>query len=119
MGYKIPLRDLEATFVTVADNGWHLEESRELLPTHQGLWFTCPCHYAQNGMSDIGVHKILCWFRNRGVPDSLSPSPGRWTPVGTGIDDLTFDYGVPPVAKSVAADCHFFIKNGMASEDDD
>lgn len=126
MTYRIPLRDLEAMFLTVIPpeestykrGGWKIEHQRELTPQMQGIWFTCPCHYAANGMSDIGVHKILCWFRDRGVPDDLSPGPGRWTPVGNTIDDLSFDYGQPAHPKSVQADCHFFIKNGHASEDD-
>lgn len=95
-----------------------MEALRELTPAMQGLFFTCPCHYALNGMSDIGVHKILCWFRDRGVPDDVTPGPGRWWPVGATIDDLSFDYGHPPQPKSVQADCHFFIKNGFASEED-
>jgi hypothetical protein len=32
---------------------------------------------------------ILCWFRDRGVPDDAVPGPGRWKVTGTGFDDLT------------------------------
>lgn len=125
MAFKIPLRDLEATFLTIIPldqsqfkhGGWKIEPQRELTPEMQGLWLTCPCHFAANGNSDIGVHKILCWFRNRGVPDDFSPGPGRWWPVGSTIDDLTFDYGEPAVAKSVQTqgDCHFYITGGFAT----
>lgn len=118
MSYRIPLRDLCARFLAIEGDGWRILDTRELTPECQGLWFTCPCHYVMNGNSDIGVHKILCWFRNRSVPDSLEPGPGRWTPVGAGIDDLTFDYGEPAVAKSVQSDCHFFITRGFATEED-
>ena len=120
MTYRIPLRDLEAQFVTLnSERSYNIEDQRNLDDRMQGLWFTCPCHFAENGYSDIGVHKILCWFRDRGVPDDVTPGPGRWWPVGTTIDDLSFDYGNPQMPKSVAADCHFFIKNGHASENDD
>jgi hypothetical protein len=118
MSYCIPLRDLSATFVTIVENGFHIEESRELTPTVQGLWFVCPCCYAKNNYSDIGVHHILCWFRDRGVPAIMTPGPGRWTPSGTGIDDITFVIGSPPMLYSVQADCHFYIKNGQAVENE-
>lgn len=120
MTYRIPLAQLDAKFITLPSDpqqkGWHVEDSRELIAEWQGIRFTCPCHYVANGNSDIGVHKTVCWFRNRGVPDDLDPGPSRWTPSGTSIDDLTFVPGTPAVAISVQADCHFWIRNGHATD---
>jgi hypothetical protein len=63
-----------------------------------------------------GAHFVLCWFKDRGVPDTQDPKPGRWNPSGTGLHDLTF---VPPGAVSVlltgGCDWHGFVKNGDAT----
>lgn len=54
----------------------------------QGIQFLCPkCYAANNGA--VGTHIVICWFVGK-VPDDIDPKPGRWTPQGTGIDDLTF-----------------------------
>lgn len=53
-----------------------------------GVWFLCPlCFAANHGVE--GTHGVLCWFVGR-VPDDVDPKPGRWTPEGTSLDDLTF-----------------------------
>lgn len=76
-----------------------------------GLMFLCPKCRAEAG-SDVGVHSVICWFTGR-VPDAMTPGPGRWTPSGTGLEDLSF---VGPGAASVllGGDCaaHFFVRNG-------
>lgn len=63
----------------------------------QGIMFLCPVCFEKNG-GPIGTHSVLCWFKNRGVPDDVSPKPGRWNPAGTGYTDLTF---VGPGATSI------------------
>jgi hypothetical protein len=78
----------------------------------QGIEFLCPkCFEANSGR--VGTHIIICWFKDRGVPDDLGPKPGRWNPSGTGYHDLTF---VPPGATSVllkgGCGWHGFIENG-------
>ncbi len=78
-----------------------------------GVQFLCPkCFWKNNGPS--GTHSIICWFRDRGVPDDLSPGPGRWNPTGTGLDDLTFvPGGEPAQACSIQThDWHGFVRDG-------
>jgi len=54
----------------------------------QGVMFLCPkCYRAKGG--PVGTHSVLCWFRNRDVPDAELPGPARWTVSGTGLADLT------------------------------
>lgn len=60
----------------------------------QGVIIECPC----------GQEERLLWFV--GVPKDILP-PGRWTPNGTNMDDLTLN---PSILTKCA---HFFIKNGQ------
>lgn len=53
-----------------------------------GVRFLCPQCFAANG-GPVGTHSVICWFVGK-VPDDVEPKPGRWTPTGTGLDDLTF-----------------------------
>lgn len=82
----------------------------------QGIQFLCPKCFNDEPVGRVGCHSVICWFKDRGVPDDLDPKPGRWKPSGTGIDDLTF---VGPGAASVAltggCNWHGFIKGGDAS----
>lgn len=67
----------------------------DTIPEADGVMFLCPKCFAANG-GPIGTHQILCWFTGK-VADDVDPKPGRWNPVGTGIDDLTF---VPDATKT-------------------
>lgn len=77
-----------------------------------GILFLCPKCFEEN-KGRVGTHSVLCWFKDRGVPDDLDPKPGRWNPQGTGYSDLTF---VGPGATSIllTSGCqwHGFIVNG-------
>jgi hypothetical protein len=81
-----------------------------------GVWFLCPKCYAENG-GPIGTHAVLCWFVGR-VPDDADPKPGRWTPTGTGLSNLTF---VPSPGRSqsvlLTGGCgwHGFVADGNAT----
>ena len=81
-----------------------------------GVWFLCPKCFAGNG-GRIGTHAVLCWFVGR-VPDDVDPKPGRWTPKGTGLSDLTF---VPSAGRSqsvlLTGGCgwHGFVIDGDAT----
>ena len=92
------LTELQPKFLTI--------ESEKVVRTHddfaeaQGVSFLCPKCFVENGGS-VGTHQVWCWFRGRGVPDDYNPKPGRWTPQGTGYDDLTFVPGDPPMPVSV------------------
>lgn len=71
----------------------------ETLSEADGIEFLCPLCFEKNGGA-VGTHIVICWFVGK-VRDDVSPKPGRWTPQGTGIDDLRFIPGDPPRAVSV------------------
>lgn len=81
-----------------------------------GVMFLCPkCYIENNG--PVGTHSVICWFVGR-VPDDVDPKPGRWTPTGTGLSDLTF---VPSDGRTqsvlLTGGCHWhgLVVNGDAS----
>jgi hypothetical protein len=88
----------------------------ETLAEADGVMFLCPKCYAENG-GPVGTHSVICWFAGR-VPDGVDPKPGRWTPTGTGLHDLTF---VPSAGRSCSVlllgGCgwHGFVANGDVS----
>ncbi len=121
------LRDLHARFValTSATDRRTFGSVATLAEAH-GLWFQCPkCAEGlpvveENGERFVrGAHYVLCWFRGRGVPEHLEPGPGRWTPSGTGLDDLTFVPGTPAMPASVVlkggCNWHGWVRNGEAT----
>ena len=88
----------------------------DTLAEADGVWFLCPKCFAQNG-GPVGTHAVICWFVGK-VPDDTDPKPGRWTPTGAGLHDLTF---VPSAGRShsvlLTSGCaaHFFVANGDAA----
>jgi hypothetical protein len=106
------LRELEAVFVVRTEVSYRRVAS--LIEAH-GLLFLCPACFAKNN-GPVGTHVVLCWFRDRGVPDSASPGPGRWSPTGTGIDDLSFVGSGCSVDLRGGSGCqwHGFVINGSA-----
>lgn len=108
------LRELEAVFVWRIDDRHHREV--DTLAEADGLRFMCPKCFADNA-GPVGTHLVMCWFVGR-VPDDEMPGPGRWTPIGTSLDDLTF---VPSEGRShsvlLTSGCrwHGFITNGRAA----
>jgi hypothetical protein len=77
----------------------------------QGIMFLCPqCYDTNNGL--VGTHRVLCWFKDRGVPDEATPGPGRWTVTGVGIDDLS----LTPSVHLSGPGCgwHGYVKSGSA-----
>lgn len=78
-----------------------------------GIYFDCPkC----KGTKD--AHSVLCWFVGK-VADDVRPLPGRWTPQGTGLDDLTFipSRGRTESVQLLGGGCawHGFVKDGSAA----
>jgi hypothetical protein len=120
------LRDLDAAFLKYVSPS----ESRmvDSLAEADGVMFQCPkcameCEPGEeNGRRFFrGAHSVICWFVGK-VPDDHNPKPGRWTPSGTGIDDLTFVPGNPERAVSVlltgpGCGWHGHIRSGEATLD--
>jgi hypothetical protein len=81
-----------------------------------GVMFLCPKCFVENS-GPVGTHRVICWFVGK-VPDDVVPKPGRWTPTGTDLHDLTF---VPSAGRSHsvlltgACGWHGFVVNGGAS----
>lgn len=102
------LSDLDANFVALIPPGaefprggrrW-IGSDAAAFAAAQGVDFLCPKCFAANGGA-VGTHRVICWSRSRGVPDDVTPRPGRWLLVGTSIDDLTLNADPPSTARSV------------------
>lgn len=92
------LAALEPEFVRWKDGGI-IRKVRGIAKA-QGVMFLCPKCFQANG-GKRGTHRVVCWSRSRGVPDSAQPGPGRWTLDGTGLKDLTLNGDPPGNARSV------------------
>jgi hypothetical protein len=80
-----------------------------------GVFFLCPkCFAANNG--PVGTHGVICWFEGK-VPDDAVPGPGRWNPIGTSLDDLTFVPGKKSHSVALIGGCawHGFVASGDAT----
>lgn len=118
-GETMRLSQLEPQFLKVVQEVPQQIWRRDVhnLSDADGIMFLCPkCFQENNG--PIGTHRVVCWFRGK-VSDEIEPKPGRWTPQGTGIEDLTFIPGNPPMLVSVLfkSGCgwHGLIQNGEAT----
>lgn len=75
-----------------------------------GVEFLCPVCFKANGGS-VGTHAIICWAPH--VPQTTSPTPGRWNLVGTGYHDLSLVAGSSSVLLHTApCAAHFFVTDG-------
>jgi hypothetical protein len=74
-----------------------------------GLLFVCPKCLRERGKR-AGVHSILCWSPD--VPQTVSPTPGRWNLVGTSLDDLSLVAGSSSVLLLSGCKWHGFITDG-------
>lgn len=116
------LTDLDGRFIQHhADGSFAVVDT---LAVADGVIFQCPlcAQKCEPGVEDgrryyRGAHSVICWFLGK-VPDGVSPGPGRWTPRGTGLEDLTFVQ--PPDSVSVfltgpGCGWHGHIRNGEAT----
>lgn len=105
------LTDLEPHFL-LFEAGWESKTFRmtdELAGAH-GVEFLCPKCFQANG-GRVGTHVVICWTPQ--VPQTESPTPGRWELVGTGYQDLTLRAGSSSVfLPGPGCGAHFFITKG-------
>lgn len=94
------LSELEPNFVSIVDPGRTYQNVEAIEHAH-GVMFTCPL---------CTGHMVLCWFRDRGVPDDETPRPGRWAASGTGLSDLTLSPSVH--LSGPGCGWHGFVTNG-------
>lgn len=88
----------------------------DTLAEADGVWFLCPKCFVANGGS-VGTHGVICWFVGK-VSDDVDPKPGRWTPTGTGLHDLTFvpsEGRTPSVLLTGGCGWHGHVAAGSAS----
>ena len=105
MSNSIPLDELEPTFIKIVDDkSIKLVDS---LTDAQGIMFLCPRCKRDNV---TGVHQVMVWFADRGVPNNKSPGPYRGKIVkGSSIYDLTLE-------PSIVISCwHGFVTDGHCS----
>lgn len=103
------LRELDAQFIKRegADNTFWCTAD---IKAAAGIMFLCPKCYRDNNGSKVGVHSVICWSPE--VPQSISPTPGRWAMHGTGIDDLTLVAGSSSIQLTGKCAAHFWVKGG-------
>jgi hypothetical protein len=84
----------------------------ERIEDAQGITFLCPKCFSENGGA-ARTHSVICWWRDRGVPDDAHPGPGRWTVSGAGFADLSLS----PSVHLTGPGCgwHGFVTNGDAT----
>jgi hypothetical protein len=109
--------DLGARFVRheVRKDGTYIVRV-DTLGEADGVLFLCPKCFAVNA-GHAGTHSVICWFVGK-VTDDVEPKPGRWTPTGTGLADLTFVPGsgrTESVLLTSGCDWHGFVRNGDAT----
>jgi hypothetical protein len=101
----IPLKELNASFIRYGDE--RTINYVDTLAEASGVMFMCPQCKSKDG------HMVVCWFRERGVPDDATPGPGRWAVTGEDITDLT----LAPSVHLSGEGCgwHGFVTNGAAT----
>lgn len=110
--FTIPLAELCPRLLKIVVAGKEYQDVDHLAAA-QGLFLLCPkCFHENNG--PVGTHACICWFLDRGVSSDEDPKPGRWTPVGTGLADLTLEAGSSSV-KLTGDGCgaHFYVRRGQ------
>jgi len=101
------LTELEPEFCVATGNG-----SFRRVPTFaeaQGILFLCPSCFSRN--DGKGVHSVLVWFRDKGVPPEMFPAP-RWVATGTSLEDLTISPSINLVTPDQPNEWHGWIING-------
>jgi hypothetical protein len=101
------LIELDPRLYKVLDDRTYQEV--ESVAEADGVWFLCPVCFRANG-GPVGTHQVACW-RPR-VPLTISPAPGRWELVGTGLADLSLVAGSSSVLLTSGCRAHFFVRSG-------
>lgn len=102
------LSDLEPDFLSIESEG-HYRIHHDIARA-DGVQFLCPVCFTKNGGA-VGTHYIVCWQPH--VPQTVSPTPGRWNLQGTGYDDLTLVAASSSVLLPTSpCRAHFFVRSG-------
>jgi hypothetical protein len=104
----VKFAELKPQFYKIVEPG-KLHQEVDVLTDAQGVWFLCPKCFEANGRNNIGVHGVICWFRDRGVPDTEDPRPGRWVVSGSSYTDLSLS---PSILLTSGCGWHGYVTNG-------
>lgn len=103
------LSDLEPQFLKRVDDKTF--QHVDTLAEADGVFFVCPKCLEANGGARPGVHGVICWGPQ--VPQTTSPTPGRWELRGIGYDDLTLVAGSSSVLiTGPGCGAHFLVRDG-------
>lgn len=102
------MRELEAVFLKIED-AKHWREV-DVITDADGVRFLCPVCFDDPPVGPIGCHSIICWQPH--VDQSHTPKPGRWTFVGTNLDDLSLVAGSSSVLLTSGCAVHFHVRDG-------
>ena len=114
--YKMKLSELRPEFLSYPkfDGNWYWKRTVDFSQAY-GICFLCPKCFIANG-GPAGTHSVICWEPE--VSKKISPKPGRWIMIGTGVKDLTLT-GIPnetsdSVLLTTEGGCkaHFFVREG-------
>lgn len=112
---SFPLTDLEPQFLQkpAEEDGRRTIRHVDTLAEADGISFLCPLCFDKNN-GPVGTHTVICWFEGK-VSDDVQPNPGRWTPQGTGYQDLSFVPGKKSNSVQLlggGCNAHFFVTGG-------
>lgn len=102
------LRDLEATFLKI-ESPTSYRRTGDQRGDADGVHFLCPLCFQRNG-GPAGTHAVKVWFEH--VGQDVFPTGGRWTAIGTSLDDLTTKPSIQIVG---GCNWHGYITNGDAA----
>lgn len=102
------LTELEPEFCKLTTEGgsWRTDIP---MAEADGLWFLCPKCWGVN-RGAVGTHGVLCWKPH--VPQTISPTPGRWEQTGTGFHDLSLVAGSSSIHLQGGCGWHGYVQNG-------
>lgn len=103
------LTELEPEFLKLCDPEGKSHRTDATFEDCDGLFFLCPVCFKANG-GNVGTHGVICWKPH--VPQTIQPTPGRWSQTGSGFHDLSLVAGSSSVLLQGGCNAHFFIQNG-------
>ena len=104
------LTELEAKFLKVESTT--IRRYVDSIEEADGVIFLCPVCWKKNS-GPVGTESMICWKPS--VPQTISPSGGRWNLVGTGLHDLSLVAGSSSILVRNADGSehwHGYVKNG-------
>jgi hypothetical protein len=104
----VKLTELEPQFLKIESDT--LFRHVDTIGEADGIAFVCPLCLRNQQMSRPGVHSVICWQPR--VPQTIPPTPGRWSFSGTGYEDLTLTAGSSSILLQGGCGAHFWITNG-------